>query len=255
MTTYFKFRREELPVVGDLILSLLQRDKANFEEYSPKYNDEFIASVSAQIHKVQELTTTQSLTGEIKSITSDLYQSMDNMIPKLNRLASYVQSANKMLVVKFADFGIREAKKELRQKNVEAYCAKQKVVEQNIAKNIDQLKAEGYKEEFGLEIQSGTKAIYEKNLLQENKIRERKEHVNNNLGEFDALWLMISDISRKGKIIMAHDKQKADEYMFTSILKKVRNVSVKKTPVVVAPQVVAEPAKEKDEPQLENVES
>ncbi|MCY1636342.1 hypothetical protein [Marinifilum sp. D737] len=254
MGTYFKFRREELPVVGDLLLSLLQRDRVKFEEYSPKYNDEFIASVSAQIHKVQDLTTTQSLSGEIKTITSDLYQSMDDLVPKLNRLASYVQSANKSLVIKYADFGIREAKKDLRKRNVEAYCAQQKVIEQNIAKNIDQLKAEGYKEDLGLEIKNDTKAIYEKNLLQENKIRERKEHVNNNLSEFDTLWTMMSDISRIGKIVMALDKQKADEYMFTNIIKKVRNISVKKTPVVIAPPVVSKPEKENEEPQMENVE-
>ncbi|PXX98912.1 hypothetical protein DF185_16180 [Marinifilum breve] len=255
MPSYFKFRREELPVVGDLMLSLFQRDRAKFEEFSPKYNDEFIASVSAQIHKVQDLTTTQSLTGEIKTITSELYQSLDDMLPKLDRLASYVQSANKSLVVKYADFGIREAKKDLRKRNVEAYCAQQKVIEQNIAKNLEQLKAEGYKEEFGLEIKNETNAIYEKNLLQENKLRERKEHVANNAGEFDVLWKMLADISRKGKVVMAHDKQKAEEYMFTHIIKKVRNIPVKKKPVVIAPPVVTEPAKEKEEPQIENVES
>ncbi|WP_321515799.1 hypothetical protein [Marinifilum fragile] len=255
MGTYFKFRREELPVVGDLLLSLLQRDRVKFEEYSPKYNDEFIASVSTQIHKVQDLTTTQSLTGEIKTITSELYQSLDDLIPKLNRLASYVQSANKLLVVKYADFGIREARKDIRKRNVEAYCARQKVIEQNIAKNIDQLKTEGYTEALGLEIQSDTKAIYEKNLLQEQKLRERKEHVNNNLGEFDTLWTMLSDISRIGKVVMAHDKQKADEYMFTHIIKKVRNISAKKAPVVIAPPIVTESVVEKEEPQMENVES
>lgn len=255
MGTYFKFKREELPAVGDLLLSLLQRDRVKFEAYSPIYKDEFITSVSAQIHKVKDLTVTQSLTGEIKTITNELNQSMDDLVPKLNRLASYVQSANKSLVLKYANFGIREAKKDLRKRNVDAYCARQKVIEQNIAKNIDQLKAEGYKEEFGLEIQSETKAIYEKNLLLEQKVRERKEHVANNAGEFDVLWKMMSEISRKGKIVMAHDKQKAEEYMFTHIIKKVRNSSVKKTSVVIAPPVVTEPVKEKEEPQMENVES
>ncbi|WP_282014909.1 hypothetical protein [Marinifilum flexuosum] len=255
MGTYFKFRREELPFVGDLMLSLFKRDRVKFEEFSPKYNDEFIASVSAQIHKVQDLTTTQSLTGEIKTITSELYQSMDDLVPKLNRLASYVQSANKSLVIKYADFGIREAKKELRLRNVEAYCAKQKVIEQNITKNLEQLKAEGYKEEFGLEIKNDTKAIYEKNLLQENKLRERKEHVTNNAGEFDVLWKMMSDISRKGKVVMAHDKQKSEEYMFTNILKKVRNIAGKKKEVVIDSSTDTEPTKETEEPQMENVES
>lgn len=255
MGTYFKFRREELPVVGDLLLSLLQRDRVKFEEYSPKYKDEFIASVSVQIHKVQDLTTTQSLSGEIKTITNDLYQNMDDLLPKLNRLASYVQSANKSLVIKYADFGIREAKKDLRKRNVEAYCAQQKVIEQNIAKNINQLKAEGYKEDLGLEIKNDTKAIYEKNLLQENKIRERKEHVANNAGEFDVLWKMLADISRKGKVVMAHDKQKAEEYMFTHIIKNVRNIPVKKKTVAIPPPVVSKPEKENEEPQMENVES
>ena len=251
MGTYFKFKREELPVVGDLLLSLLQRDCLKFEEYSPKYNADFIVSVTNQIQKIKDLTSTKSLTGEIKTITSELYQSMDDMIPKLNLLASYIQSANKQLVVKYADFGIKEARKDLRVRNVEAYCAHHKDIEQNIEKNIEQLKSEGYKEELGLEIKTATKDIYEKNLEQEKKLRERKEYVADNIAEYDVLWKMLADISKKGKLVMAHDKQMADEYMLTHILKKARKPVVveKQKKKIVAVTEKTEEAKTEDQPQ------
>ncbi|GKT24184.1 hypothetical protein ADUPG1_004577, partial [Aduncisulcus paluster] len=106
-------------------------------------------------------------------------------------------------------------------------------------------------EELGLEIKTATKDIYEKNLEQEKKLRERKEYVADNIAEYDVLWKMLADISKKGKLVMAHDKQMADEYMLTHILKKARKsvIAETKKKKVVAVTEKTEEAKTEDQPQ------
>jgi len=244
MSTFFKFRQEELPVVGELLLQMFTRDRSAFEDFSAEYNDEFLKEVNNQIKKVNDLTQAPTLTAEIKKTTAELYDCLDGIIPKLNLIAAYAQRANKALIIKVADFGIKQAKKDIKKKNVEGYCTKVKVVEQNIANNIEALKARGYKEKLGKELSALTKKAYDLNLIQEEKIREKKELVLNNHAELNKLWTIMADLSKTGKLIMKSNKQKSEDYMFTHILKQVRKPKV--APVVkkkIAP-VVEEVKKE-----------
>ena len=222
MSTYFKFRQEELPIVGEILLQMFSRDRSAFEDFSAEYNDEFFTEVINQIKKVNDLTQAPTLSAEIKKITADLYECADGIIPQLDLIAAYAQRANKALIVRAADFGVKQAKKEIRRKNIEAFCAKVKVVEQNIAKNIEALKAKGYKETLGAELSKLTKQAYDLNLLQEEKLREKKELVVANHEEFIKLWNMLSDLSKTGKLIMKASKQKSDDYMFSHIINQVR---------------------------------
>jgi len=240
MSTFFKFRQEELPVVGEILLQMFSRDRSAFENFSAEFNDEFFTAVGNQIKKVNELTQAPTLTAETKKITSDLYDCVNGIIPNLDLIAAYAHRANKALIIKSSDFGVREAKKEIKRKNIEGYCTKVKVVEQNIANNLAALKAKGYKDKLGAELNKMTQKAYDLNLVQEEKFREKKQLVANNLSEFDLLWKFLNDISKTGKLLMKADKQKSEDYMFTHILKLVRKP---KAPVVVkkkAPVVVEE---------------
>jgi len=230
MSTFFKFRQEELPVVGELLLQMFTRDRSAFEDFSAEYNDEYLKGVSKQIKKVNDLTQAPTLTAEIKKTTTELYDCLNDIVPKLNLIAAYAQRANKALIIKVADFGIKQAKKDIKKKNVEGYCTKVKVVEQNIANNIAALKARGYKEKLGKELSTLTQKVYDLNLIQEEKIREKKELVLNNHEELNKLWTMMADLSKTGKLIMKANKQKSEDYMFTHIIKQVRKPKV--APVV-----------------------
>lgn len=241
MSTFFKFRQEELPIVGEILLQMFTRDRSAFEDFSAEYNDEFLNEVSKQIKKVNDLTQAPTLTAEIKKTTEELYDCLDGITLKLDLIAAYAQRANKALIVKAADFGVKQAKKEIKRKNVEGYCAKVKVVEQNIANNLEALKARGYKVALGTEISKMTKKAYDLNLLQEEKIRLKKEMVSNNHAEFNKLWTIMADLSKTGKLIMKVNKQKSEDYMFTHIIKQVRKP--KAAPV----------AKKKIEPVVEEV--
>lgn len=226
-TKFFKFRQEELPVAGDILLQLFNRDRNEFTGFSEEYNDEFLESVHNQIKIVREVTQASTLTAEIKKITEDLYLNMDSNLSNLNLVHAYARKANKTLSIKASGFGVKEAKKELRKRNVEGYSVKISIVNQNIASNLEALKAKGYKETIGTEIQEQSNIIYDLNLKQEGKLSERKQLVVDNNDKFTALWVMLVDISKMGKLLLKTDSSKSEEYMFSHIIKKVRKVSVK----------------------------
>jgi len=220
--SFYKFRQEELPVVGDLLLQMFVRDRSAFEKFSPEYKGEFFEIVESQIRKVLDMTQAPTLRAEIKRKTSDLYQCIDEIIPILDLIAAYAKRANTALTVKAADFGVVQAKKEIRKRNIEGVCTKVKVVGQNIANNLDALTERGYSDELGHELNQMTQRAYDLNLIQEEKIREKKQLVADNMSEFKLLWCFLKDLSDTGKLLMKADKQKCDGYKFINILKKVR---------------------------------
>jgi hypothetical protein len=226
--TYFKFRQEELPVVGEILLQLFTRDRAKFEDFSAEYKDEYFASVVKQIQKVREVTQAPTLTAEIKKITNDLYAQMDEIVPKLNLIATYAHHANNELLVKSSDFGVKEAKKALRYRNVEDFSLKMKIVQEHIANNLEVLSTKGYKESLGSEIEELSQKVYELNLKQKDKLSKRKLLIEDNQGEFGILWKMLTNLSKTGKMLMKSDDLKSKEYTFTRIINQVRNVSVVK---------------------------
>lgn len=227
MGLYYKFKQEELPVVGEILLQMFLRDREKFSSFSPEFNDEFVAALRSRIDRVSDLTQSKTHTAEIKKITSDLYEGLDLLLHKLELISAYAQRANKLMLVKASDFGVKEAKKMIRLRNVEGYCAKIKVVQQNISNNLVVLKEKGYKESLGVTLDEMTKKVYDLNLLQEQKVSERKQLVVDNNAEFDHLWKQLSDISKTGKMLMKEDPSKAEEYMFSCLIHKVRKLNTK----------------------------
>jgi len=220
--SFYKFRQEELPVVGELLLQMFVRDRSAFEKFSPEYKGEFFEIVESQIRKVLNMTQAPTLRAEIKRKTSDLYLCVDEIIPILDLIGAYAKRANESLTVKATDFGVAQAKKEIRKRNIEGVCTKVKVVEQNITNNLDALKERGYTEALGAELNGMTQKAYSLNLLQEEKIREKKQLVVNNMTEYTLLWCFLKDLSETGKLLMKSDKQKCDGYKFSHIIKQVR---------------------------------
>ncbi len=220
--SFYKFRQEELPVVGELLLQMFVRDRITFEKFSPEYKGEFLEIVESQIKKVLGMTQAQTLRAEIKKKTSDLYNCIDQIIPLLDFVGAYAKRANAGLTLKASDFGVMQAKKEIRKRNIEGVCTKVRIVEQNITNNLTALKERGYTDSLGNELKEMTQKAYGLNLVQEEKIREKKQVVVNNMMEYTLLWCFLKDISETGKLLMKSDKQKCNGYKFSHIIKQVR---------------------------------
>lgn len=220
--SFYKFRQEELPVVGKLLVQMFVRDRSTFEKFSPEYKGEFLEIVERQIDKVMQMPHSSYLRGEIKKKTADLYKCVDEIIPLLDLVGAYAKRAGARLSIKPSEFGVSQAKKEIRKRNIEGVCAKIEIVQQNISNNLRPLKERGYTEELGDELNEMTKKAYELNLIQEAKIREKKQLVIDNMTEYKLLWCFLKDLSETGKLLTKGDKQKCDGYKFSHIIKQVR---------------------------------
>lgn len=219
---YNRFRQEELPVVAELLLQQFNRDRDQFQAFSPEFNEEYIGKLRLQIEKVNELMPAEIVTAERKKITADLYQLMKEISMELDLLAAYALRAEKEMTVHAAHFGVKEAKKELKKLNAEGYFQKVKVVEQNCAKNFDALCAKGYNSELGQKLGSMTHRLYELNLRQSQKLQERRQLVDANHSELKLLWEFILEISKIGKLVTRFDKEKSNEYKLCNLLKYIR---------------------------------
>lgn len=222
---YNRFRLEELPVVADLLLLLLKRDQDYFTSFSLDFNEVYRTNVETQILRIQNLTSPQTISAEKAKLTSTRYQVMEQIKHVLNRVDAYVYRASDQLQVLSADFGIREAKQELKRKNVEGSVMRMKEVEQNIANNLRALQTKGYKIELGLELQTLTQRMADMNLLKIEMISQRKQLVIDNHIQYQLLWNFIVEISDIGKLVMRADKSKADEYKFCNLLNHIRKAT------------------------------
>jgi hypothetical protein len=222
---YNKFRLEELPVVADLLLQLMNRDRHYFASFSSEFNDAYIADVQTQILRIQDLIPAQIISAEKSKLTSLRYQVMGEIMYILDRIDAYVRRASDQLNVHADDFGIREAKQDLKRKNVEGSLMRIKEVEQNISLNLQALQIKGYKIELGEELLESTEKMAEMNLLKVEMISRRKQLVIQNHTQYQLLWNYILEISDIGKLVMRLEQAKANEYKFCNLLKHIRKTA------------------------------
>lgn len=219
---YNKFRLEELPVVADLLLQLMNRDRQYFTSFSSDFNDAYISNVQTQIVRIKDLIPAQAITAKKSKLTSDRYQKMKEIMHLLDRINAYVWRASDQLNIIADDFGVREAKQELKRKNVEGSLMRIREVEQNISSNLQALKTKGYKIDLGDELLESTEIMAHMNLQKMEMISQRKQLVVHNHSQYQLLWNYILEILEIGKLVMRLEKVKADEYKFCNLLTHVR---------------------------------
>ncbi|WP_101259794.1 hypothetical protein [Labilibaculum filiforme] len=219
---YNKYRLEELPIVADLLLQLMNRDLHHFASFSAEFNEDYLKRVREEVSKTQRLTSVQTITAEKSKLTSVRYAVMIKISYLLDRVDAYATRAADQLQVLPADFGVREAKQELKRKNVEGSWMRIKEVEKNIATNLVALQAKGYPAELGLELHELTGKMTRMNLQKVEMISRRKQLVIQNHIQYQRLWQYILEISDIGKLVMRPERGKASEYQLCNLLKHIR---------------------------------
>ncbi len=135
----FSCRYEELPVIGSFLRTNLERDKTDFLNYSPDYNDEFIANYTSKLNEVEEIVNPKNLIDEVKVITSKIANLMSSTRDLLNKLEGYVKRATG-LKIKPEDFGIKAVREKISVRDVDDVGSTVKIVLKNSDDNIAALK-------------------------------------------------------------------------------------------------------------------
>lgn len=234
----FNCKDEELPVLCGFGAISLNRDLDDFTAYSPMFDASYLATFKVRIDVVQELVQPKSETVELKVITERIYQMLKGLISPINHLEGYLKLAGKQVPISSADFGLVPLRKSIRSRDVESVLMQLHVVEGNIKKFKNELKAVGLTEVLITQFSDTEKSLAEDKKQKYTLVSNRTAIVQKNLGVLNELYSQLTEICRIGKILYKQtDKAKLKDYTFAQLMKQVRRmdkpVEVKQTEQIV----------------------
>lgn len=222
----FKCRIEELTFLGVFILVSFNRDKADFIELSPDYNDPFADNCQQTITLVEDLVAPKKITGEMKKITqqmADHFTHCRNLMNKVERFVDKASRAGLALTMAPGDFGIKDVREAVGIKNDEGVVKYLRTLLQNLTDNRATLVPKGYTEEVQTELKTLIRDLSNTSVAQTLKKNERAELVKNNMDKLNTLWLIIEDLMKSGKAIYKEkDKSKLKDYTYADLIKNVQ---------------------------------
>jgi hypothetical protein len=234
MTTHparnYRCKNEELPVIGEYVSSNLKRDLAEFSGYSPKFNEAYLVAFDGKIVALNELVNPLMETAELKTTTARLRTSIEKVTDATLRIEGYVKLAKNSVPLSSADFGLIALRKKTHTRDAEGVMHGLQLVMANIKKFREPLAAEGLTEDLEAQLANALASIAQDNRRQYEILSGRKALVQDNQGALNSFSAQLTEICEVGKILFkATNPERAKEYTFAYLLKKVRMVYKKKS--------------------------
>jgi hypothetical protein len=226
----YNCKDEELPVIGGYVIIAYKRDATDFFNYSPKFNGSYLSGFQSKVSAAEELLNPKTEIAESKVITARLYATASGLLPSLDRLEGYVKLAKNEIHISVADFGISLLRKKINRKDMEGVLKNLRLVISNTQNYRQILEAQGLTGDLVASLEAAVVSIAADNNLQYEMLTKRVELVRNNLNLLNDLYDQLKEICDVGKILYKKTlPEKANEYTFTHLLKKVRYSSKSKT--------------------------
>lgn len=222
----FPGRHDELPAVAQFLASSFARDLALFTDYSPDFDGSYPADFTGLISEVTGIVFPEKLTKEGKLVTARIVASLERLKALNNLSESYVKRAGTALTVAPADFGCKALRKKLNRGDVEGVITNLRAVLQNIDTNLEVLTTKGFKKATQTEMAALPASLTADNTLQNDNLALRNKLVNENIGRFDRLYVVMRDVSETGKVIhktISGTPERVADYTIATLLKRVRN--------------------------------
>lgn len=216
-------RKGDKLTIGDILSGNLQRDLAKFQEFSERFDEDYVENHKEKIENVRSLPSVKVKTGRNKKFTGELYRKANMLQQPMRFLEGYVRHAGDLLDVPVKSFGIREVRLSVRRKDLEALSGDLAVVNENIEHNKTVLMEEGLKQTAIAALIDLKAAIDGENTQQELNKEARKGLVESNnrvFGELDAINSDILDVGKR--IFRGVSKAKYEDYVLRRILGRIR---------------------------------
>lgn len=222
----YNCKDEELPVLSGFALFCLKRDRANFLDYSHKYNEAFIAAFEDEIGVVTDLVAPHSEVTQQKLITERLNFNMHALLNLNNRLGGYIDMGYDIHKMTTADFGLSALRAAVNRRDVENVLKCLHEVNGNITKYNEALTAQGLKPELTEGFTDAYTSIAADKQTQYEISSNRKNIIQANIGTLNGLYATLSEVLSTGKILYHEtDPVKEKEYTFSHLMKSVRRAS------------------------------
>jgi hypothetical protein len=109
----YHFNLSEIPIVADRILNNYKRDRSYFEQYSSKFNHEFLVCLEEMVNSLVHLDPIQALENKIIQSNQTIEEIINSFSPLLNITETFLQSVPKAMELRVADLGLNEFREAL----------------------------------------------------------------------------------------------------------------------------------------------
>ncbi|RKD91978.1 hypothetical protein [Mangrovibacterium diazotrophicum] len=219
----FNCRNEELPVICGFVADSLNRDLADFSQFSPKYSETYVSDFRSAIDAVTELVTPREETLQVKLLTEQIYNLQSELADQLNRLQAYLDMAGKSIPLSASDFGILPCRRKIHQHETEGVMQALKLVMNNVARYKTPLNEQGMSDEFEARLQAISSELSTAVQKRYELVSRRAELVQDNMGELNALFEQMNLICKTGKALYKNNNPaKTKDYTFSHLLKQIR---------------------------------
>ncbi|MEI6696960.1 MAG: hypothetical protein WCO13_12935 [Bacteroidota bacterium] len=219
----YNCKDEELPVICNFVAFSLNRDKADFMAYSPKFNPAYISGFVSNTASATALADTETEMLEQKTITARLHANMDGLLNPIKRLTGYLALSEPLQGISASDFGLTPLRKSISKRDAEGLVKNIRTVTANITKYKALLVAQGLNDALIAEFASAADTIAADNQQQFEIASQRKGIVQNNIALLNNLNAQLKEILKVGKILYnSSDTAKAREYSFAGLKRNVR---------------------------------
>ena len=144
MNRSYNCKDEQLPVIFRLFLISLKRDLAEFNAFSPKFTESYVADYEAEITTVEDLLSPSSETAEMKKITDHIHSGMADLLNHVKYLGGYLEMAGSSINLSAADFGLSDLRRGINLTDPEKVLGRLKDVNKNVVKYKEELAKQGF---------------------------------------------------------------------------------------------------------------
>jgi hypothetical protein len=218
----FSCKTEEVPVIGEFLVSNAERDINDFGNYSSIFSANYFASVRSKIEVCKELVKSSAVSKELKDVTRQLYGRTKTLRVKLNAVEGYFKFGTNNLDIAVEDAGLKNVRQDITKHNVEGLLSNMQTVLTAVTRNLPVLEMQGLKHTLIDEIKTDLKEISMLNERQNLLMSKRNRLTVENIQKFNDLWSNLKLIMDAAKAIYRGvDEVKLKDYTAAQLRKRI----------------------------------
>lgn len=217
---------QDIPVIAGFVLASMERDKADFTNYSSTFADPFMANVRTKQTECYEIVKAADVLKLQKVVKSQIETAMAQLRLLLNKNEGYLKLAEKELDIQLDDFGIKATRSCLAKSDLEKTIAEGRTFVINLKRNAAALSAVGLKQAGIDEVTALITDIDTLNQKHNTLKNERSRAVGDTYTVLNEMWEIIKTITSTGRAMYKGlDPIRLKEYTLTNLQKRVYNTS------------------------------
>ena len=225
-----KFKKEDLPVISDMIFNTFVRNKSDFVNFSTMFDGTFEAEMAQAIKDVYDRRRPADVYDKQKKVTIDLGKKVEEMQEALRLLGDYVILAEENLLTLYKHYHIKKARRALHNGNVEGmvnHC--QIIIEKIETDDAAALTVVGFDAGKFTDFKDLLLEIIDLNNEQNKKMNERQDVRAAEQVLFDNMFDYVNKVSMVGKSMYTYkEKQKYDDFSLMNIVGRINHGRKKK---------------------------